>query len=1071
MSRYNKTFAPRAEKSEEQTIDDKEDEKKTESITDQDSKISLAKTEVTQITYGPFRNRAFRKIETGSARMELLESGPHVLILNQALNALGHKVPDNEVTFRDKTQIALINFQQKNGLTGSGIFDRETLLKMNEALENLHKMEETSSREKESQILPAADPPDEKVQISVGVVPTNIKSDQEFFEFLDIQIFGRIIDARWDIGKNTYKTYIGKETSCTVSVSSLKKHLGITDQQWEAMYKRKTSAKPNAAELRNFVKGHLKNREKAILEEINAIKKEAGALSEDKKQFIRDANSKIDYMQNRRILDLLKQLSDEEMADYKSKVSKETTDLAEIEESLKAYIENRNLRNEEKNSRAGLQNQLTGLEALYKQYIDYIKFKNSHEATLYEPGDPNKAFFENALNRQSEALFLSLNTNGFTLESFKKMITDYELSFRKETVHIAEDALIKYRHLLFEQKKKLLDNVFIKNLLEKIKASKAKESYQESDKATPHFYDRLSAPAEKEFKAKMETLAGSKKAEGDAAIKELSSIIPLTEDNGFDKEDFSKVETQQELHSFLEDYINDQEENINKIIANLHAHQGLSIYGFPDLLQKSKEQQGIVRDSIFDLIIADKTEEESAKYIIKGILIGVLAVALGLLSFGTGTVAVLLAAGNFALGAYITYEEIEAYRTQLAAYKVNISQDEPSAVWVVISVVGSLLDVAAVAKISAKLVEAGRVFELTKDINQTKKLLTEAKLHPTIQDKIIKALEEDLARIKGLENKVEANILKQTELKAEFDKLSHEFLQATATFNTGINPAALPKLTRLAGVGIQRGITTFEGFLLELQLNKIIRSIDSLTDDELRIIKDAFSKAKNNDKVAGKVDNLYNEIDVNHKPKGFESLEDIENFDPKYGRGIVTRFDDYEGYFYRNYDSKKKIFTFNHGFSNDLPKWVEDVKVPLVEGKGIPTQAYFTLRQMKLLSIAEGEIQVVKMSQIQNLDTAAFIHKMTEGKIIRNFDSIDILDAPSNAYMKTVMTQAGYETISGRITGKGQYISVKQLQKNDYPLNPKFKGSYDAFMKEHGLTLSDMLYINYNIEIKVKYVK
>lgn len=221
----------------------------------------------------------------------------------------------------------------------------------------------------------------------------------------------------------------------------------------------------------------------------------------------------------------------------------------------------------------------------------------------------------------------------------------------------------------------------------------------------------------------------------------------------------------------------------------------------------------------------------------------------------------------------------------------------------------------------------------------------------------------------------------------------------------------------------------------------------------------------------GYVEGLFDSIDVNYKPKGFESLKDIENFDPKYGRGIVTKFEGYEGYFYRNFDAKKKIFTFNHGFANDLPGWIEDVKIPLVQGRGIPTHAYFTPRQMKLLNIAEGEIQMVKMSQIQNLDTAAFIHQVIGGKIIRNFDSVDILAAPSNEYMKTVMTQAGYETTSGRIIGQGQYFSVKQLKNRDYPLNPKFEGSYDAFMKEHGLSLSDMLYMNYNIEVKVRYIK
>ena len=100
-----------------------------------------------------------------------------------------------------------------------------------------------------------------------------------------------------------------------------------------------------------------------------------------------------------------------------------------------------------------------------------------------------------------------------------------------------------------------------------------------------------------------------------------------------------------------------------------------------------------------------------------------------------------------------------------------------------------------------------------------------------------------------------------------------------------------------------------------------------------------------------------------------------------------------------------------------------------------------------------------------------YIYLANRGKIVRNFDSVDILAAPSNEYMKTVMTQAGYETMSGRITGKGKFFSVRQLKNNDFPLNPKFNGSYEAFMKEYGLSLSDMLYLNYNIEVKVKYVK
>ncbi|MBB4807235.1 hypothetical protein HNP38_002539 [Chryseobacterium defluvii] len=73
--------------------------------------------------------------------------------------------------------------------------------------------------------------------------------------------------------------------------------------------------------------------------------------------------------------------------------------------------------------------------------------------------------------------------------------------------------------------------------------------------------------------------------------------------------------------------------------------------------------------------------------------------------------------------------------------------------------------------------------------------------------------------------------------------------------------------------------------------------------------------------------------------------------------------------------------------------------------------------------------------------------------------------------MKTVMTQVGYEVMSGRITGKGIYQTVKQLKTGNFSLNPKFNGSYEAFMKEYGLSWESKLYIDYNIEVKVKYVK
>ncbi|WP_426482346.1 peptidoglycan-binding protein [Chryseobacterium sp. R2ACT005] len=142
MSRHKKTFAPRAGRSDKQKTNNKEDKEKSEQITDQDSKISLAKTEVTQITYDPFKNRAFSKVEKKGSVIQLFDKGQHISTLNNALNKLGHKTSENKNLFWNETKTGIINFQRKNNINTSGTFNKETLLKMNEALQFLNSKKE-----------------------------------------------------------------------------------------------------------------------------------------------------------------------------------------------------------------------------------------------------------------------------------------------------------------------------------------------------------------------------------------------------------------------------------------------------------------------------------------------------------------------------------------------------------------------------------------------------------------------------------------------------------------------------------------------------------------------------------------------------------------------------------------------------------------------------------------------------------------------------------------------------------------------------------------------------------------
>ncbi len=322
-----------------------------------------------------------------------------------------------------------MNFQRDYGVKASGILDAKTLLKMDEVLGKAGDEEKEKKTKKSSNIL-SSQLEKAKVNNREGsdtiINPITIAKNQKFN--------GKIIQTDEEL--NRFAEY----------------KMGITRKlTWKPSYTKE--------QVKNIIdKGGSVNY--TISAKTHSIEKETETLSPDKKQFIRNAASSVDYIQNIRILDLLQQLSDDEIADYKNKVTEETNDLKTIEESLKEYIKNRNLRNKEKTTREKLQNQLSKpeLSDLYKQYTNYIKFKHSHENTFYEPKDPNKVYFQNALDKQLQDLLASLKANGFTLESFKKLIKDYEIAFRKETVHIAEDSLIRYKHILFEQKKKLLED-------------------------------------------------------------------------------------------------------------------------------------------------------------------------------------------------------------------------------------------------------------------------------------------------------------------------------------------------------------------------------------------------------------------------------------------------------------------------------------------------------------------------------------------------------------------------------------------------------------------------------------
>ncbi|PWN64203.1 peptidoglycan-binding domain-containing protein [Chryseobacterium viscerum] len=813
MSRLKKTFAPRAGRSETQTDDNKEDEKKYEQITDQDSKISLAKTEVTQITYLPFRNRAFNKIEKGSSRIQFSNSGLHVLALNKALNALGHKVPENEAFFGDTTKIALINFQKQNGITGSGIFDKETLLKMNEVLE--------ASKDKASNNTVLSAKPekpkiiDSKDSDSIPY-PIVVVKNQKFN--------GKLIQTDEDL--NRFAEYKMKIT-------------------------RPLTWKPKFTD--EYVKDLVSKGGSVIYtisSKTNNAEKEVEALSPAKKQFIRNAASITDYIQNIRILDLLKQLSEEEIADYKSKVSAETANMAAIEASLKAYIKARDKNQKDNDELETVKTKLYGLEDLYKEYAEY-KSLLSYNKPVHSGQRFSTSKIENdriaAINARNnvaaQKLTENLHKNGFkSISEFESFIKRYETAFETETVRIGVETLQHYKHTLYKEAQKLNDNVFLDNLSQSIIKSGAKENYkrgaeikESSKRVLEHGITYID---HEEY-----NLGQSKVNNADKSISTLSSQTPLVNDPSFDKEEFAKVGNKKDLKIFLQKYITSQNQKVDSVINNI-KEKPEHIYELDNLFKASYAKQRIEKGTIYDRIITAKYTELSNLKILLGICTAIFAIALIAVTWGAAA-PVVLAGGilSLAVSIDVAYDTINEYKNNKEFHDVGLLSDDPSLVWVVIAIAGVALDAASLAVV---LKSAKPISEAAKAFNQAEDTAN-----------ALAKLESDLAKIKGLEDKVQLNIVKQAKIQAQQQKIltgfvkSRQLVYATIPYleKTG-------ELLARAVFAIRKGFVTFDSFVAELKLAKLIEET-GLTSQELLLVKSTFERAK----TLAKDDKLFIELE------------------------------------------------------------------------------------------------------------------------------------------------------------------------------------------------------------------
>jgi len=398
-----------------------------------------------------------------------------------------------------------------------------------------------------------------------------------------------------------------------------------------------------------------------------------------------------------------------------------------------------------RNNRDGGAKHLAGRVLLLQRYYAYKKSCSEYDKYVYgRYQEANLAKYSAEKDSNLERLNESLKENGFrSINELTAYVHNYEKTFEKRTLDIARESLSNYAQLLNAELEKLNNDAYVLQLYNQLVLSGAKQHYHkaaQNRQAASSIQRDLGgyAPDDATLKRDLNRAAAGQEASGREAVQTLGSV--LVKEEQFKADKLAQVKSSTELKEFFQEYIRNKLASIADTRQDLRTHPE-RIYELDALVTLSKQKQNISAGHPLELIIAQKTEALGEEKMLAGATIAVLAMALGLLTFGTGTVALALAAGNFAVGVFLTVKEIEVYQRQLAAYNVNISKDEPSAVWVILAVAGTVLDAAAIAKISKQLVNAGRVYSKSGDVLLAEKELAKIReLDVATRTKALEAL-------------------------------------------------------------------------------------------------------------------------------------------------------------------------------------------------------------------------------------------------------------------------------------------------------------------------------------------
>lgn len=172
------------------------------------------------------------------------------------------------------------------------------------------------------------------------------------------------------------------------------------------------------------------------------------------------------------------------------------------------------------------------------------------------------------------------------------------------------------------------------------------------------------------------------------------------------------------------------------------------------------------------------------------------------------------------------------------------------------------------------------------------------------------------------------------------------------------------------------------------------------------------------------------------------------------------------GFIERAYSPKTKTFEMRNAFLEKLPRWINE-GTPLVDGKGTPTVAYLSMRQMKLLGVDYAAVEHVKMSTIQNVKAIIQMHVLRMKGIP---PEIAVLQTHSVQYAETTIVQSGHKIVAAQVSGDIWNRELDFLLKHYEKGDPAVIAHHDQLIREFGegvVTRDTVVWMNYDIHLDV----